>query len=282
MIFWIASYPKSGNTWLRTLISAYYYSNDGIFNQRLINNIGQFPEKKHFQGFDYLPQLTIDTTRFWIKAQEKINKDKKIRFFKTHNVFGSINDRKFTDKNNSIGCIYIVRDPRNVITSLTNHYELDYSQALTWMLDPKKYIYDFDKIKEFSDFQFISSWENNYKAWKSQKEFPLLIVRYEDLLNKTYAVFTDVIKFINETTKNRQSINKSKIKNSINSTSFHKLKENEKKYGFSESVKSRKNDKQIPFFNLGPENNWKKILNPEFQIKLNKIFEKNLKELGYI
>ena len=282
MIFWIASYPKSGNTWLRTLISAYYYSNDGIFNQRLINNIGQFPEKKHFQGFDYLPQLTIDTTRFWIKAQEKINKDKKIRFFKTHNVFGSINDRKFTDKNNSIGCIYIVRDPRNVITSLTNHYELDYSQALTWMLDPKKYIYDFDKIKEFSDFQFISSWENNYKAWKSQKEFPLLIVRYEDLLNKTYAVFTDVIKFINETTKNGQSINKSKIKNSINSTSFHKLKENEKKYGFSESVKSRKNDKQIPFFNLGPENNWKKILNPEFQIKLNKIFEKNLKELGYI
>ena len=282
MIFWIASYPKSGNTWLRTLISAYYYSNDGIFNQRLINNIGQFPEKKHFQGFDYLPQLTIDTTRFWIKAQEKINKDKKIRFFKTHNVFGSINDRKFTDKNNSIGCIYIVRDPRNVITSLTNHYELEYSQALTWMLDPKKYIYDFDKIKEFSDFQFISSWENNYKAWKSQKEFPLLIVRYEDLLNKTYAVFTDVIKFINETTKNGQSINKSKIKNSINSTSFHKLKENEKKYGFSESVKSRKNDKQIPFFNLGPENNWKKILNPEFQIKLNKIFEKNLKELGYI
>ena len=282
MIFWIASYPKSGNTWLRTLISAYYYSNDGIFNQKLINNIGQFPEKKHFEGFDYLPQLTIDTTRFWIKAQEKINKDKKIRFFKTHNVFGSINDRKFTDKNNSIGCIYIVRDPRNVITSLTNHYELDYSQALTWMLDPKKYIYDFEKVKEFSDFQFISSWENNYKAWKSQKEFPLLVVRYEDLLDKTYAVFTDVIKFINEITKNGQSINKSKIKNSINSTSFHKLKENEKKYGFSESIKSRKNDKQIPFFNLGPENNWKKILNPEFQIKLNKIFEKNLKELGYI
>ena len=49
MIFWIASYPKSGNTWLRTLISAYYYSKDGKFTQNLIKNIGQFPEKKHFQ-----------------------------------------------------------------------------------------------------------------------------------------------------------------------------------------------------------------------------------------
>ena len=45
MIFWIASYPKSGNTWLRTLISSYYYSKDGIFNSDLIKQIGQFPEK---------------------------------------------------------------------------------------------------------------------------------------------------------------------------------------------------------------------------------------------
>ena len=122
MIFWIASYPKSGNTWLRTLLSAYYYSKDGIYKESLIKNIGQFPEKKHFQGFDYLPKVVIDTSRYWIKAQERINRDKKLRFFKTHNVYGSINEHKFTDKTNSIGCIYIVRDPRNVITSLKNHF----------------------------------------------------------------------------------------------------------------------------------------------------------------
>ena len=51
MIFWIASYPKSGNTWLRTLISAYYYSKDGIYEENLIKNIGQFPEKKTFSRF---------------------------------------------------------------------------------------------------------------------------------------------------------------------------------------------------------------------------------------
>ena len=72
MIFWIASYPKSGNTWLRTLISSYYYSKEGIFSQNIIKNIGQFPEKIHFQSFDYIPEIPIDTSRFWIKAQERI------------------------------------------------------------------------------------------------------------------------------------------------------------------------------------------------------------------
>ena len=53
MIFWIASYPKSGNTWLRALISAYFYTPDGIFQEKVINNIGQFPEKRHFVSFKY-------------------------------------------------------------------------------------------------------------------------------------------------------------------------------------------------------------------------------------
>ena len=282
MIFWIASYPKSGNTWLRTLLSAYYFSKNGIYEENLIKNIGQFPEKKHFQGFDYLPQVVIDTTRFWIKAQERINQDKKLKFFKTHNVFGSINEYKFTNKENSLGCIYIVRDPRNVITSLKNHYELNYSEALEWMLNPKKYIYDYEKSEEYSDFQFISSWENNYKAWKSQRDMPIKIVKYEDLMDKTYIVFTEIVEFINNVTKNNKKINKLKIKNSVNSTSFYKLKENEKKFGFSESIKSKKENKQIPFFFLGPDNNWKKILDEDLKQKLNKVFEKNLKELSYI
>tara|TARA_Y100001935_G_scaffold65556_1_gene55082 strand:+ start:224 stop:1072 length:849 start_codon:yes stop_codon:yes gene_type:complete len=282
MIFWIASYPKSGNTWLRTLLSAYYFSKNGIYEENLIKNIGQFPEKKHFQGFDYLPQVVIDTTRFWIKAQERINQDKKLKFFKTHNVFGSINEYKFTNKENSLGCIYIVRDPRNVITSLKNHYELNYSEALEWMLNPKKYIYDYEKSEEYSDFQFISSWENNYKAWKSQRDMPIKIVKYEDLMDKTYTVFTEIVEFINNVTKNNKKINKLKIKNSVNSTSFYKLKENEKKFGFSESIKSKKENKQIPFFFLGPDNNWKKILDEDLKQKLNKVFEKNLKELSYI
>ena len=283
MIFWIASYPKSGNTWLRALISAYYYSKDGVFNQNILKNIGQFPEKKYLTGFNHNQNEVGDTARFWIKAQEKINEDKKLRFFKTHNIFCAVNNNKFSNKQNSAGCIYIVRDPRNVITSIKNHYELDDGKALEWMTNSKKFIYDVERVEQYgySDFQFISSWSTNYKSWRIQKEIPIKIIRYEDLLKETYVVFKDVIEFINKTLLIKEKINKDKLKNSVGSTFFDKLKNDEKNNGFVEAVPSKINKDKIPFFNLGPDNDWKKILDKDQQIKLTDIFEEDLIELGY-
>ena len=72
-----------------------------------------------------------------------------------------------------------------------------------------------------------------------------------------------------------------KAQNAIFSTSFLELKKKEKYQGFSESITSKKNNEQIPFFHLGPENDWRKCLNKNLQTKLNSIFKKNLVELGY-
>jgi len=283
MILWIASYPKSGNTWLRSLLSAYYSSEDGVFNQAILKNIGQFPEKRHFTSFDYNSKDVTDTTRFWIKAQEKINEDKKLRFFKTHNIFGAVNNHKFTNKKNSAGCIYIVRDPRNVITSLKNHYEMSYEESLKWMTNSKKFIYDVENVKKdgYSDFQFISSWSTNYKSWKIQKEIPVKIIRYEDLLKETYVVFKEIIEFTNKILNIKKKIDRNKIKNSVRSTFFDKLKNEEKLNGFIEAVSSKKNKKKIPFFYLGPDNDWRKILDKDQQSEFTDIFKEDLKELGY-
>ena len=283
MIFWIASYPKSGNTWLRTLISAYYYSKDGIFNQNILKNIGQFPEKRHFVDFNYNPGNVTDTAKFWIKSQEKINKDKKIRFFKTHNTFGKVNNYDFTNKDNSAGCVYIVRDPRNVITSLENHYEMHHEEALKWITNLNKYIYDVHKRKEdgYSNFQFISSWNMNYKSWNIQKKIPIKIIKYEDLLKETFFVFKGIVEFINKTLNIKEKINNDKLKNSVNSTYFDTLKKEEKKSGFVEAVPSKKDGEKIPFFNLGPENDWKKILDVDRQTRLTDVFKEDLIDLGY-
>ena len=282
MILWIASYPKSGNTWLRALLSSYYFSNDGNFQQTLLSNIGQFPEKKYFNNFNYDPKIITDTSRYWIRAQENINKNGKINFFKTHNILGAINNINFTNNKNTIGAIYIVRDPRNIITSLQNHYELSTDEALEFMLNEKKYIFDHNLENDFSDFQFISSWEKNYKSWKYQNEFPIKIVKYEDLSNDINTCFYEIVKFINHITKKNELIDEKKIQNSINSTSFKKLKEIEKQKGFIESVKSKKKNFQIPFFHMGPKNDWKKVLNEDLKVKINNIFEKNLEELSYL
>ena len=284
MIFWIASYPKSGNTWLRTLLSTYYYSSDGVYDEKLLKNIDQFPTKKYLLNFEYNKKIVGDTCKHWIRSQEKINIDKKLRFFKTHNAFGKVNNFDFTNSENSIGCLYIVRDPRNVFTSVKNHYELDTDKAMKWITNEKQFIYDVQNFDDvgFSDFQFISSWSLNYKSWKVQKKVPTKFIRYEDLSEKTFSLFKEIIQFINKITNNNEKIDLSKLKKALNSTTFEKLKEKEKTDGFSEAIPSKKDkNKKIPFFNLGPKNNWKNLLDEDLKLKLNNLFKKDLKDLSY-
>ena len=282
MIFWIASYPKSGNTWLRSLLCAYYYSSDGNFNQKLLKNISQFPQKHHFANFDYNPKIVTDTSRFWIKAQNEINRDSKLKFFKTHNILGAINNNNFTNKENSIGGIYLVRDPRNIITSLQNHFELNKDEALKFMLSEKKYLYDYNQANDFSDFQFISSWEKNYNSWAKQDIFPIKVIKYEELMNNTFETFKEIIIFIEKITKIEKIFIESKAKNSIQSTSFNKMKKIEQSKGFKESVLSKNHSKKIPFFHLGPKNDWKKIFNEDFIKNATLKFKPLLEELNYI
>ena len=156
-------------------------------------------------------------------------------------------------------------------------------EAIKWMTNEKQFIYDDRNIEKegYSSFQFISSWEINYRSWMTQKEVPFKIVRYEDLLKETYLVSKGIIEFINKTLNVNKKVNRNKLKNSVQSTSFNKLKSLEKKSGFSEAVISKKTNDKIPFFFLGPENDWKKILTNDLKAKLNNIFEKNLKELLY-
>ncbi len=283
MIFWIASYPKSGNTWVRSLICSYYYTNDGIFtDDKLLKNIGQFPEKKHFEKFDYNITVPGDTTKFWIKAQEAINQDRRFRFFKTHNFLGKINNTQFTNEENTLGAIYILRDPRNVITSVKNHFEMTYEESLEFMLNERKFTYDYFKKNDFGDFQFLSSWEKNYQTWINNKMFPTLVIKYENLISQTFVELKKIVNFIDNLTKQKKNFDEKKAINALSSTSFSNLKNFENTIGFSESLVSKINKRKIPFFHLGPKNNWKQILDKDFQIKINRIFKKNLNDLEYL
>ena len=170
-----------------------------------------------------------------------------------------------------------------MITSIKNHYDLDDAKAIKWMTNQNNYIYDVERVKEvgYGDFQFISSWDTNYKSWKVQKRIPIKFIKYEDLTEQTYTVFLDIIKFIYKITNNSSRIDKNKLKKALNTTTFDKLKQKEKTHGFSEAVSSITTNRKITFFNLGPKNNWKKILNENLKNRINQVFEKNLKELSY-
>ena len=243
-------------------------------------NISQFPVKENFDSFEYDLRKPGDTTRLWVAAQEKINSDNKVRFFKTHNALVKIGQNDFTNQKNTLGGIYVVRDPRNVLNSMSRHFQMNHDKALNIMQDENSFTYDFKKKNDYSDYQFISSWEKNYQSWKNNKLIPVKFLRYEDLLNETFFVFREIIEFIDKLTNNKNGFSREKAKNAVASTSFENLKKIEETRGFNESIISRE-EKKIPFFHLGPKNEWQKNFDAKFIEKLNNIFEKNLIELNY-
>ena len=284
MIIWIASYPKSGNTWVRSLIASYFFSKDGVFNFDTLKHIEQFSpeipnlilnEKSHYQS---------KVSKSWIPSQKKINEDKKIHFFKTHNAMCAINGNNFTDKNNTLGVIYIVRDPRNILTSLSNHYEIDYEKSFEFITNKRKIIFPIKKGTQNKsterDFNFLSDWSTHYNSWKNINFCPIKIIKYEDIILNNKKTFISILDFLSKFIK--IPIDNKKIKNSLSSTSFENLSYLENKVGFDESIYSKKSRKRIKFFNLGKENKWKKLLSKKLAKKIESVFYKEMNELGYL
>ena len=283
MIIWLASYPKSGNTYVRAFLSAYYFSETGEFDFSQIARIDQFPHEKFFK--EKVNNIS-EASKQWVPIQREINNDKKIRFFKTHSFLGNYQGNQFTTPETTLGAIYIVRDPRNVLSSLKNHYSFDDDNALKMIKDKTRSL--MSNNGSHASLTYISSWSENYLSWLRNNQFRRLFIKYEDLIENKYETFRDIIVFANTLMNKVEGVNRSKLQKAIETTNFDVLKKKELGETFDGSESSFKNWRKFHsenknlFFNLGPENNWKKILKKNVSNEIEINFEKEMKKLSYL
>ena len=280
MIIWIASFPKSGNTWVRSMISSLIYTDTGIFNFEIIKKIQQFPNKKHFENLTEEYQNIHELKKFWITAQDKINLDKKIKFFKTHHINCKIGENSFTNNNNTLGTIYIVRDPRSLVESFSNFYNKDKSLAIH-NITSKGFVSgaSYIKNKQNNVFTIIGSWNDHYNSW-SKTSANLLLIKYEDLLSDPFKELNRIIIFLKKFMT--FMYDDYKIQNIISSTSFERMQKMENDEGFFEMPFKESDQDKVKFFNKGKKNDWRKYLDKNESDIIENKFEKEMKELGYI
>ena len=281
MIVWLASYPKSGNTLVRSMLSAYLFSKDGNFNFDLLKNIRKFPD------FGVFKNLGVDITdenevvKNYIYVQKEINKrdGNSVRFLKTHAALNDINGHKFTDLKNTLGAIYIVRDPRKIVLSYANHSQITLNESLNRLIELRTL--GGEKDEQNQSVTHVGSWSSNYQSWKEFKKIKkYLLIKYEDLVLDPEKALISILEFTHKLSNAKFMLDETKLKNVLNSTTFENLQNLEKKNSFPEAIRGS-DGKLITFFKYGKKNTGKN-LPKEINSKIEQVLSSEMKELGYL
>ncbi len=277
MIIWLASYPKSGNTWLRMFLKSYYQKPNEKFS--LDGSVLDSFQPQGFPEQKLLDHLKVDYSKFeeivknWETMQDYINLNKKTNFVKTHNAMCTVGSHQFTSLRNTKGAIYLVRDPRDVLVSLSHHMGLNYEKTFEHLSSSYNFEYPSSGNKRYKK-SLMGTWSDHYNSWKNYKSCKILIIRYEDMVRNEINTFTKVMNYLGEI--DDAELNDEKIKKALKQTQFNELQKMEKKYGFKEKGKGEL------FFRKGKIGTWKGEVSSNLINKIEKFFKNEMEELGYL
>ncbi len=252
---WVASYPKSGNTWVRFLVSNLIFGpiTDSQSIEQMIPDIHRPLEGQKVFQF----QNTI--------------------FMKTHWKY----DPEITARFPTRGAIYIVRNPLDVIASHINYFGL---REDTRQQERAAFIDTFIRNAGHQRwFRFkMGSWNENVESWAlNQLGFPRLVLRYEDLKSDTHAAVGKIVRFLG-LDKSREQIDEAVRRSTFDSLRSIEEKElGDRKNGFFSTEHRHKSDTGYRFMNKGKIGTFQEVMHPKQIRDAMKRFEPVMKKLGY-
>jgi hypothetical protein len=276
-IFWVASYPKSGNTWMRAFLANMLLAKDRPLS---LNEIGEACASEaniHWytplidageNSVDALPAERIMELRQ--RAQQRIaGVNKNDVFIKTHSFNGRYLGYPLIRADHTMGAVYIVRDPRDVVVSAADHWGLTLNEMIDCLGAPES---ETAPMPGRQVFEKLSSWSWHVKSWTGQKlPWPTLVYRYEDLLADPVKQFGQLAKGIG------LSKDPARIRQVVEWTSFKQLQTMESEEGFVE-----RSDFSERFFRAGKAGQWRQHLTSGQVARIEHDHGEQMRRFGYL
>lgn len=257
-VIWLASYPKSGNTWFRAFLTALFgngcldineMKRDAIFSSRDIF--------EHSTDLDstwlYDEEVKLLQPEIFTEVSSHYKKDR--LFIKIHDAY-ILNkaEKPIVPAEPTLCALYFIRNPLDIVASLANHNGSTIDEAIKLMNDTEGCFARQSRNRNTNNQfrQLMFDWSGHVKSWTDGLPFPVMVIRYEDMLLDTAKIFKKAIDFVG------LNVIEDAVMQAINESSFEKLKEKENKDGFRE-----KNKRSPSFFRSGSMGNWELELTDE-------------------
>lgn len=272
-ILWLASYPKSGNTWMRVFLANLILDPPEPLALQRINEVcSSEPNEVWFRPLTDKPVSELSNKQIAAlrtRAQERAaSLNKNVIPMKTHSLCGKDFGYPTISVKASIGVIYIVRDPRDVVISAADHYGLTIDQAIEMMADHKAR----GRGKPGNTVhELMGSWSDHVKSWTRWKHTPLLVLRYEDMLADPLGQLGAVARKIGITQ------DAARIQKAVEFSSFKQLQAQEAEAGFIE-----KSEHSQRFFRSGRAGGWREKLLPAQAQAIERHHAVQMRRFGYL
>jgi aryl sulfotransferase len=273
LITWIASYPKSGSTWIRILIDA-YRANGYVDINDLQTGHGD-SSAAYTRSVSAIPLKNLTVLGEWLLRPAALLTAMSClpapRIFKTHyaNVVAdgmpAFIPRALTQR-----AIYIFRDPRSVITSLAEWYDIDHTEAVEVLGNENFNIKA--QIDGLTTTQHINTWSRHVRSWMDEKRFPVLLVSYEDMLESAETELSRIVRFLG------MDYDRERVRRAVKAAELSKLRRAEAKTGFREFLEQRP---QKQFFGKGGTR-WQNEVEPELIAKVEEDHREMMLKFNYL
>ncbi|MCF8331781.1 MAG: sulfotransferase domain-containing protein [Bacteroidales bacterium] len=273
-VIWLASYPKSGNTWFRIILSNLMGEQEIDINDMEKMPISSSrPVWENYTGFDSSNFFHEEAGKLRPITNDLYAQDcNEITFRKCHDAYTFIDHKTpLLGSPEFHKAIYIIRNPLSIVASLANHNNVTIDKAIQQMADESYSLNNTNRKWTNQLRQKLFSWNSHVESWTNAQNLEKVMIRYEDLFDNSLETLRKAIFFTGLEYDDNQ------IMNAYHESHFEKVKQQENKQAFKEKPPQLQR-----FFRKGRTDSWKEELTPEQAGKVIKHHWRMMEKYNYL